>query len=58
MAHSPDRSKFKGYLKPKGHLSGPVYMPHWDMEELEILRAGLYSDSITPEVVTAACILL
>ena len=58
VAHSPDRSKFKEYLKPKGHLTAPVYMPHWDMEELEILRAGLYSQSITPEQVSAACILL
>ena len=58
VAHSPDRSKFKEYLKPRGHLAAPVYMPHWDMEELEILRAGLYSNSITPEQVSAACIIL
>ena len=57
VAHSPDRSKFKEYMKPKGHLTAPVYMPHWDMKELEILRARLYSD-ITPEQVSAACMLL
>ena len=39
VAHYSDESKYKQYLKPLGHLCGPLWMPFWEPDELEALRA-------------------
>ena len=48
VAHSPDRSKYKDYLKATGHMPGPLWMPFWELHELEALRAKLYAGKVTP----------
>ena len=47
MAHSPDESKYNEYLKPIGHLTGPLWMPFWEPSELEALRAKLFEGKVT-----------
>ena len=37
-AHAPDDSKYNEYLKPEGHVAAPLWMPFWEMHELEALR--------------------
>ena len=51
VAHSPDDSKYKEYLKPPGHESGPLWMPFWELEELEALRAKRFAEVVTHEQV-------
>ena len=47
VAHYPDESKFKQYLKPPGHLCGPLWMPFWEPHELEALRAKHFADKVS-----------
>ena len=47
VAHSPDDSKYKEYLKPPGHESGPLWMPFWELGELEALRAKRFAEKVT-----------
>lgn len=44
VAHSPDDSRYKEYLKIRGAASSPLYMPFWDEEELELVRLKLHPD--------------
>ncbi|BDA48114.1 probable crinkler effector protein 15 [Coccomyxa sp. Obi] len=44
VAHSPDDSKYKEYLKIDNAASSPLYMPFWDEEELELVRLNLHPD--------------
>ena len=48
VAHSPDESKYKEYLKPPGHLPSPLWMPSWEPHELEALRAKRFAQKVTP----------
>ena len=47
VAHSPDDSKYKEYLKPPGHGKGPLWMPFWEPHELEALRAKRFAEKVT-----------
>lgn len=47
VAHYPDESKYKQYLMPVGHLSGPLWMPFWEPSELEALRAKRFEGKVT-----------
>ena len=47
VAHSPDVSKYKEYLKPPGHSASPLWMPCWEPHELEALRAKVFSQKVT-----------
>ena len=51
VAHSPDVSKYKEYLKPPGHSASPLWMPVWELHELEALRAKLFAKEVTREQV-------
>ena len=51
VAHSPDVRKYKEYLKPPGHLASPLWMPVWELHELEALRAKLFAKEVTREQV-------
>lgn len=51
VAHSPDELKYKDYLKPEGHLAGPLWMPFWELAEMEALRAKHYSERVTSQEV-------
>lgn len=42
VAHSPDDSKYKEYLKINNAAGSPLYMPFWDEEELEIARLKMH----------------
>ena len=46
MAHYPDDSKYKQYLKPPGH-DGPLWMPFWEPHELEALRAKHFEEKVS-----------
>ena len=50
MAHLPDRGKYKEYMKPRSHLPTPLYMPFWELGELERLRAKLFPDVTSEKV--------
>ena len=62
MAHSPDRSKYKEYMKPRKHLPRPLRMPFWEIDELETLRAKCFEGKVTheevrqPDLCTLPCI--
>ncbi|CAK0731510.1 hypothetical protein CVIRNUC_000004 [Coccomyxa viridis] len=47
VAHSPDDSKYKEYLKPRGHEKGPLWMPFWEPDELEALRAKHFAKEVS-----------
>ena len=47
VAHYPDLSKYKKYLKPDNHMSGPLWMPVWELPELEALRAKRFAGKVT-----------
>ena len=47
VAHYPDESKYKQYLKPRGHVGGPLWMPFWEPEELEALRAKHFAEKVS-----------
>ena len=47
VAHSPNVSKYKEYLKPPGHSASPLWMPFWEPHELEALRAKRYAKKVT-----------
>ena len=51
VAHSPDRSKYKEYMKPPKHLASPLWMPFWELDELETLRAKRFEGTVTHEKV-------
>ena len=51
MAHSPDVRKYKEYLKPPRHAKAPLWMPIWELEELEALRAKRFAEEVTHEQV-------
>ena len=53
VAHSPADSKYRPYMKQKGHLGVPLYMPFWEVHELEKLRERLYYDLVSAEEVGA-----
>ncbi|CAL8466521.1 g6057 [Coccomyxa elongata] len=40
VAHSPDESV--EYMKPRGHLAAPLYMPFWEIDELKAVRPKLF----------------
>ncbi len=42
VAHSPDHQQYKQYMKPRGHLPVPLYMPFWELHELEAVRQRFY----------------
>ena len=50
VAHSPDTSKYKDYLKLSDASNAPLYMPHWDKDELESVRVELYQDVTRQQV--------
>ena len=47
VAHYPDRSKYKQYLKPPGHKAAPLWMPFWEPDELEALRAKHFAEKVS-----------
>lgn len=50
VAHFPDREKYKQYMKPNGHAAAPLYMPFWEMHELDALREMQYPNVSRDEV--------
>ena len=51
VAHSPDESKYREYMKPDDHLPGPLWMPLWETHELEALRVKRFEKKVTHEKV-------
>ena len=47
VAHYPDDSKYKQYLKPPGQSASPLWMPIWEPHELVALRARRYAKKVT-----------
>ncbi len=46
MAHYPDDSKYKQYLKPPGH-DRPLWMPFWEPHELEALQVKDFAEKVS-----------
>ena len=42
VAHSPNYSQYKDYMKLDAAAKSPLYMPIWDEEELNIVRTRMY----------------
>ena len=47
VTHSPDEDKYSEYLKPPGHAPAPLWMPFWELPELEALRAKRFAEKVT-----------
>ena len=43
VALSPDVCKYKEFLKAHRHANAPLWMPIWEPEELEALRAKRFA---------------
>ncbi|CAK0748564.1 hypothetical protein CVIRNUC_001842 [Coccomyxa viridis] len=46
VAHYPDDSKYKQYLKPPGH-DRPLWMPFWEPHELEALQVKDFAEKVS-----------
>ena len=42
VAHYPDSSQHKSYMKLDTAAAAPLYMPFWDEEELDIVRQRMH----------------
>lgn len=42
VAHSPNYSRYKEYMKQNAAAAAPLYMPFWDEEELNIVRQRMH----------------
>ena len=51
VAHSPEESKYMDYLKPPNHLPFELWMPLWELHEMEALRARCFEGKVTREEV-------
>ena len=38
VTHSADGQRFRKFMNQDGHLPSPLWMPMWDVDELEELR--------------------